>query len=275
MREGRIPACLPQGPVMRPAQREPLAALSRSCCFCGASASSRALNVARIAPVVRKVSPRGTITAFAGTGETCHVGEPCALGDGGPATEAKLFPTGVAADTTGNVYISDGGNRRVRKSPSAGGVQRLAQFQARRAEPSSSTGNVTPSPGPGAPVFTTRVGASVRVSFSGLRTALPRFTHMRVTGHEGRDQLHATAVRVQGVDPGERSPVAPLSVPFLPDSSSGKRLVHANVRTGRDQTRVPHVEPRQRRRSHPYVSVPAAPFSQTDITCASAVTAPS
>jgi hypothetical protein len=64
---------------------------------------------------VRKVSPRGIITAFAGTGKSCHVGEPCALGDGGPATSAKIVPTGVAADTKGNVYIADGGNRRVRK----------------------------------------------------------------------------------------------------------------------------------------------------------------
>jgi NHL repeat len=77
---------------------------------------------------VRKVSPRGTMTAFAGTGETCHLGEPCTLGDGGPATSAKLVPTGVAVDAKGNVYIADGGNRRVRKvtvggrSPAAGPV---------------------------------------------------------------------------------------------------------------------------------------------------------
>ena len=42
-------------------------------------------------------------------------------GDGGLATSASLdFPTGVAADAAGNVYIADFGNRRVRKVDAAG-----------------------------------------------------------------------------------------------------------------------------------------------------------
>ena len=59
---------------------------------------------------IRKVDTEGIITTFAGTGEEGFGG------DGGPATEAKLnWPTGVAADDDGNVYIADRNNERVRK----------------------------------------------------------------------------------------------------------------------------------------------------------------
>ena len=35
-------------------------------------------------------------------------------GDGGPATEATLYPVGVAVDATGNLLIADTGDFRVR-----------------------------------------------------------------------------------------------------------------------------------------------------------------
>lgn len=56
---------------------------------------------------VRKVS-NGVITTVAGGGT--------ALGDGGPASGARLsFPQGVAVDTGGNLYIADTGSDRIRK----------------------------------------------------------------------------------------------------------------------------------------------------------------
>jgi len=65
---------------------------------------------------VRRISSGGTITTLAGNGT------PGYSGDGGPAAGAQLnFPEAVAADSAGNVYISDTGNGRVRKI-SAGGV---------------------------------------------------------------------------------------------------------------------------------------------------------
>jgi DNA-binding beta-propeller fold protein YncE len=74
---------------------------------------------------VRKVSPRGTISRFAGTGQHCVPGRQC--GDGGPATRARLFmPAGVAADRAGNVYIADSNDHEVRKVYANGIVTRFA-----------------------------------------------------------------------------------------------------------------------------------------------------
>ena len=59
---------------------------------------------------IRKVDAgTWTITTIAGTGERGY------SGDGGPPTEAKLGPSGVAADSAGNIFIADAGNNRIRK----------------------------------------------------------------------------------------------------------------------------------------------------------------
>jgi sugar lactone lactonase YvrE len=70
---------------------------------------------------VRKVSPGGTITTFAGTGQAGF------SGDGGPATSARLYaPEGVAVDGQGNVYIADRFNFRVRKVSPGGTITTFA-----------------------------------------------------------------------------------------------------------------------------------------------------
>ena len=69
---------------------------------------------------IRRVSPSGVITTVAGGGVT-------GLGDGGPATSAALlFPTGVAVDGEGNLFIADLGNNRVRKVSRSGIITTLA-----------------------------------------------------------------------------------------------------------------------------------------------------
>ncbi|HET7050406.1 MAG TPA: hypothetical protein VFI54_19240 [Solirubrobacteraceae bacterium] len=74
---------------------------------------------------VRKVSPQGTITRFAGDGRHCTPHRGCR--DGGPATRARLFmPAGVAVDRAGNVYIADSNDHEVRKVYPNGIVTRFA-----------------------------------------------------------------------------------------------------------------------------------------------------
>jgi sugar lactone lactonase YvrE len=78
---------------------------------------------------IRKVSPSGTITTVAGTGaQRCPGPSTCLpLGDGGPATSAALsFPTSVAVDGVGNLFIADLSNLRVRKVSSDGIITTVA-----------------------------------------------------------------------------------------------------------------------------------------------------
>ncbi len=69
---------------------------------------------------IRKVSPSGIITTVAGGGYSY-------LGDGGPATNAQLFfPSGVAVDAAGSLYIADAGSYRVRKVSQGGIITTVA-----------------------------------------------------------------------------------------------------------------------------------------------------
>ena len=82
---------------------------------------------------VRRVTPTGTITTFAGTASGGF------SGDGGPATSARLNgPIAIAVDGQGNLYIADFNNARVRKVNPAGtittirGHGRTGLFRGRR-----------------------------------------------------------------------------------------------------------------------------------------------
>ncbi|MGO4515094.1 Ig-like domain repeat protein [Terriglobus sp. 2YAB30_2] len=71
--------------------------------------------------IIRKVDTAGTITTAAGTGEQGFDG------DGGAATQATLdTPAGVAIDASGNLYISDTKNQRIRKVSSNGTISTIA-----------------------------------------------------------------------------------------------------------------------------------------------------
>ena len=71
--------------------------------------------------VIRKVALDGTITTVVGTGSAGFDG------DGGPATNARLWsPIDVAFDASGNLYVADWQNSRVRKIDSAGIITTVA-----------------------------------------------------------------------------------------------------------------------------------------------------
>jgi sugar lactone lactonase YvrE len=70
---------------------------------------------------IRKVNTSGIISTIAGTGTVGF------SGDGGLAVSAQLFqPWGVSVDGSGNIYISDVGNNRVRKINSSGIISTFA-----------------------------------------------------------------------------------------------------------------------------------------------------
>ncbi len=70
---------------------------------------------------IRKVTPDGTISTAAGTGDAGNTG------DGGAATAARLQqPAGVAVDDNGNIFISDTGNHSIRQVTADGTIRTIA-----------------------------------------------------------------------------------------------------------------------------------------------------
>jgi trimeric autotransporter adhesin len=77
---------------------------------------------------IRKVTSNGTITTVAGTGTASGTASLSFSGDGGPATSAQLsvWPSSVAVDGEGNLFIADTGNRRIRRVSTAGIITTVA-----------------------------------------------------------------------------------------------------------------------------------------------------
>lgn len=70
--------------------------------------------------VLRKINTLGNIDRFAGNGG------PGFSGDGGQATDAELnSPTGIALDVSGNIYLADCLNNRVRKVNTSGVISTI------------------------------------------------------------------------------------------------------------------------------------------------------
>ena len=75
---------------------------------------------------IRKVESLGNMTTVAGSGALNVYGQ-CVFDGDGPATSHSLCsPLGIALDGTGNLYISDSNNQRVRKVDASGNMTTIA-----------------------------------------------------------------------------------------------------------------------------------------------------
>jgi len=89
---------------------------------------------------VYRVDREGTVSIAAGTGKAGF------SGDGGPATAADLnSPVGLALDTTGNLFIVDGGNSRIRVVSAGGNIRTIAGNGGTAEYRNSSEGNLATS----------------------------------------------------------------------------------------------------------------------------------
>jgi sugar lactone lactonase YvrE len=70
--------------------------------------------------VVRQITPGGAVTTLAGTSGTCS------FADGVGAAASFRSPGSIAVDATGNLFVADGGNHRIRKITPAGVVSTFA-----------------------------------------------------------------------------------------------------------------------------------------------------
>lgn len=68
---------------------------------------------------IRKITPAGVVSTLAGSGNGC-------FSDGVGADASFQFPSGVAIDSSGHVYVADEHNYRIRKIDPAGVVSTLA-----------------------------------------------------------------------------------------------------------------------------------------------------
>jgi hypothetical protein len=99
---------------------------------------------------VREVTPNGVISTVAGNGTAGF------LGDGGPATKASIqFPSAVAVDAAGNLYIATTPDNRIRRVGTNGIISTIAGNGTNVDAPDGSLATASGMVAPGALAFDT------------------------------------------------------------------------------------------------------------------------
>jgi uncharacterized protein (TIGR03437 family) len=137
---------------------------------------------------IRVVAADGTITTVAGNGV------PGDRGDGGPATSARLkFPSAVALDAAGNLYIADTQNSRIRLLAPA------SQPANAGAVPAISTGRVAGAAAFGAST-SVAPGSWIELYGSNLAASSRGWTTADFNGVKAPTSLDGTRVTIGGQD---------------------------------------------------------------------------
>ena len=137
---------------------------------------------------VRRVDSRGIITTVAGQTKKTNGFS----GDGGPATAATLAgPIGLVVDNSGNLYIADNSNGRIRKVDAAGIITTYAGI----------TGNASTPIGDGGPATKAFLGIPKAVTLDGAG-------NLHIAGSAGG------VVRVRKVTAGAALSTNPASLSF-------------------------------------------------------------
>jgi sugar lactone lactonase YvrE len=176
--------------------------------------------------VIRKITPAGLITTVIGTGT------PGYSGDGGPAGKATLtYPTGMAFDGSGNLYIADTGNHVIRKVTPAGIISTVAgngvQGYSGDGGPATKASlgdpySVAISPAGGIYISDYYNGAIRKITSNGdIQTALPTFGPMGIV-FDKAGNLYIAATNAQSICKVEKNGTVVTLAGGIPYDCSGQ-----------------------------------------------------
>jgi len=159
--------------------------------------------------VIRKVTPSGVISTFAGS-PTATV-----FGDGGLATSAIIFgPSGVSVDPAGNVFIADAGGSHIREVLATAPTFQIAPSTLAFTAPAGSNAidqnvNVEGSI-PGLPFTISIPSTSSWLSVSSTTGSMP--TTLRITADPSKLSAGSNQATITLTSPNTRPTIASISV---------------------------------------------------------------